>query len=107
MKATLRGAPDRSDRTKRALQDYCALNTIITAIERMRSGLGTETDAAIVLAFVQADGQTVAPRLRFDCPLGRRAAALGMLGHRRISAGRTVRDLGATDSPNGPEVGAR
>lgn len=107
MKATLRGAPDLSDRTKRALQDYCALNTIITAIERMRSGVGNESDAAVVVAFVEADGQIVAPRLRFDCPLGRRAAALGMLGTRRISAGRTVRDLGTADSPNGPEVGAR
>jgi len=77
------GFAELCDRTRRALQDYCALNTIITAIEQVRASKADPLARALVEAFTADDYEYEWVRLRLDCPLGRRAAALGMLSSRR------------------------
>lgn len=71
-----RDAPVLSERTRRAVQDYTALNTITTATERLYAGTFTAFDVDLLEATRACpDGW----RVRLACPLGRRMRSVGLL----------------------------
>lgn len=65
-----------SDRTRRAVQEYTALNTLTTAMEHLHAGTFDDLDVALLEAAMACDEGF---RIRLNCPLARRMQAVNML----------------------------
>ncbi|CAN5922029.1 hypothetical protein BH11GEM2_BH11GEM2_38150 [soil metagenome] len=68
--------PQLSERTRRAVQDYTALNTIFAAYEHPADPFARAVLETLVM-LPEDDRESM--RVPLDCPLGRRGVALGVL----------------------------
>jgi hypothetical protein len=72
-----------SERTRRAVQDFTALNTIASAFESCESGERDSFALDLLATLVAAEDAKDLPRLRIplSCALGRRLVALGVVAY--------------------------